>query len=81
MSVPVFSQYSHNRKFGESFVRGEKFDLLAEGYYTVPALIKMAQQTGTELPICSGVYNVLYNSTNPKKALNQLFERSLKDEF
>ena len=77
----VFSQYSHNRKFGESFVRGEKFDLLAEGYYTVPALIKMAQQTGTELPICSGVYNVLYNSTNPKKALNQLFERSLKDEF
>ena len=33
----VFSQFSHNRAFGEAFARGEKFGKLAEGYYTVEA--------------------------------------------
>lgn len=31
----VFSQYSHNRRFGELFVRGEPYTELAEGYDTV----------------------------------------------
>ncbi len=77
----VFSEYSHNRAFGESFVKGIKFDKLAEGYYTVPALIKMAKEESVELPICSAVYDVLYNSVDITSALGALFERTQKMEF
>ncbi len=77
----VFSKYSHNRAFGESLVRGEKFDKLAEGYYTVPALIKMAEEHNVELPICSSVYDILYHGVAVKDALSALFDRSQKLEF
>ena len=38
----LFSEHSHNRKFGELFVRGEPFDKLAEGYYTADAMVRLA---------------------------------------
>ena len=47
----VFSPYSHNRRFGEMLVRGEKFDKLAEGYYTADALYRLGARYGVELPI------------------------------
>ncbi len=77
----VFSEYSHNRAFGESFVRGEDFSKLAEGYYTVPALVKMAKEHNVELPICSSVYDILYHGVAVKDALSALFDRSQKLEF
>ncbi len=77
----VFSEYSHNRAFGESFVHGEKFERLAEGYYTVPALIEMANEHNVELPICSSVYDILYGGVSVKDALSTLFDRSQKLEF
>ena len=39
----LFSKYSHNRGFGEKFVRGEKFELLAEGVDTTKALVYIRQ--------------------------------------
>ncbi|NCC78522.1 MAG: NAD(P)H-dependent glycerol-3-phosphate dehydrogenase, partial [Clostridia bacterium] len=54
----VFSQFSHNRKFGESFVRGEKYSSLAEGYYTVEAIMKISEEHHVDLPICRAVYEV-----------------------
>jgi glycerol-3-phosphate dehydrogenase (NAD(P)+) len=77
----VFSPYSHNRQFGESFVRGEDFSRLAEGYHTTPALVEMAQRLGVELPICKAVYCVLYEGVKPAAALNALFDRAQKKEF
>ena len=77
----VFSKFSHNRRFGEAFVRGESFDKLAEGYYTVLALVKMGEKYGVDLPICRAVYDVVYAKGNPKAALEGLFDRSLKYEF
>lgn len=77
----VFSQYSHNRKFGESYIKNEPFSKLAEGYYTVPALLSLAEKLDIELPICKAVYNVLYNKANPKQELGCLFERVQKKEF
>ena len=77
----VFSPYSHNRAFGEAVVKGEKYELLAEGYYTVKALMAMAEKTQTELPICTAVYRVLYENESPEEALKTLFLRSLKKEF
>ncbi len=77
----VFSEYSHNRAFGESFVKGEPFTKLAEGYHTVPALIKMAEASSVELPICKAVYDVLYKNVDIRCALGTLFDRTQKLEF
>ena len=77
----VFSPYSHNRRFGEMFVRGEAYTELAEGYDTVKALCLLADRYHVDLPICRAVYAVLYDGAQPKEQMGQLFTRSLKREF
>ena len=77
----VFSKYSHNRMFGELLIKGEKFDRLAEGYYTAEAIVQLGEKYGVELPICRAVYNVLYNGADVKEEMGALFSRSLKYEF
>lgn len=77
----VFSKYSHNRAFGEAFVKGETFDALAEGYYTAEAVHKLSLKYELDMPICEAVYHILYEGIDPKIALNDLFSRSLKREF
>lgn len=77
----VFSKFSHNRSFGELYVKGEKFDRLAEGYYTVCALTALAAEYSVDLPICRAVEDILYRGKAPKDVLLELFERSLKSEF
>ncbi len=77
----VFSQFSHNRRFGELFIKGEQYDKLAEGYYTVKAMMNLAKNYGVELPISRAVYEMLYQNKDPKETLNGLFARSIKNEF
>ncbi len=77
----VFSKYSHNRQFGESFIKKESFESLAEGYYTVKALINMGKKDGVDLPICQTVYTILYDGKDPISALDELFSRKLTNEF
>ena len=77
----VFSPYSHNRSFGEKYVRGEAYCELAEGYYTVCALHQLALERGVELPICEAVYRILYEGGDVREELGRLFHRSLKNEF
>ena len=77
----LFSPHSHNRRFGECFIKGESFDRLAEGYYTVAALMKLSETHGVELPICHAVYRLLYLHGDPAEELNALFARSQKAEF
>lgn len=77
----LFSPYSHNRRFGEAFARGEEYGELAEGYYTVRALTALADKTGVDLPICRAVEDVLYRGASLTESIKQLFARSLKNEF
>lgn len=77
----VFSPYSHNRKYGEQFIKHEPFNSLAEGYYTVKAMMGLKDKYNVELPICEAVYKMLYEESDPKETLNSLFRRSLKNEF
>lgn len=77
----VFSKFSHNRTFGECYVKGEPYKSLAEGYYTVKALKGLEETYGVELPICNAVYDVLYNEKDARETINTLFSRSLKNEF
>jgi glycerol-3-phosphate dehydrogenase (NAD(P)+) len=77
----LFSMYSHNRRFGQAFVSGEKFDKLAEGVSTVEALKYLAQQYEVELPICNAVYEIIFENKDAKEILLDLFLRPVKFEF
>ncbi len=77
----VFSRFSHNRAFGEAYVLGEKSSGLAEGYYTVCAIMKLSERYSVDMPICSAVYSILYEGKDCSRALDELFERRLKKEF
>ena len=77
----VFSRYSHNRSFGEKLVRGEPYTDLAEGFYTVRALMDLRDRYGVELPISEAVYRILYRKADPAHMVAELFDRSLKKEF
>ena len=77
----VFSKFSHNRAFGEAYIKGEKFAALAEGYYTADAVHRIAQANGIDMPICEGVYRILYENADAKEVMTSLFARPLKKEF
>lgn len=77
----VFSEFSHNRKYGEQFVKGESFDKLAEGYYTVLAIMELKSRYSVELPICEAVYSILYKKADAREVLDSLFKRTIKNEF
>ena len=76
----LFSQHSHNRRFGEDFVCNKPFTKLAEGVETVSAIMKLSESLKVELPICKTVYEIIHNKKDPKDQLLQLFLRSTKEE-
>ncbi|MFU0832969.1 MAG: Glycerol-3-phosphate dehydrogenase [NAD(P)+] [Oscillospiraceae bacterium] len=77
----VFSPYSHNRRFGEMFVRGENYGELAEGVATTQAMLMLARQYQVELPISEAVNRVINLGEEPNRVLSDLFLRSIKMEF
>lgn len=77
----VFSKFSHNRRYGEMRAKGEKFDKLAEGAYTVEALMVLSEKLGVELPICTAVHKILHRDEDAKKTLDGLFSRDITTEF
>lgn len=77
----VFSHFSQNRQFGENFAKGERYDKLAEGYYTVKALHLLSERYGVELPICRAVYSILYEGTDCYETMNALFKRKVTNEL
>ncbi|MDQ7235240.1 NAD(P)H-dependent glycerol-3-phosphate dehydrogenase [Bacillus pacificus] len=77
----LFSLHSHNRKFGEAFVSGQKFEKLAEGVSTVKALKELSKQYDVELPISNALYEILFENKDAKNTLEELFLRPVKFEF
>ena len=67
--------------FGEMFVKGEKFDSLAEGVATARAVVKLSKMYNIDLPICNAVNDVINNGYDAKKTIADLFLRSIKSEF
>lgn len=77
----LFSPWSHNRMYGEAFAKGRKFDKLAEGVMTSKALYKLGEEHGVDLPIVSAVYRALFEGSDIMSEIQQMFLRSVKDEF
>lgn len=86
----LFSEYSHNRRYGELMAEGQKFDKLAEGVMTAKAMKKLGEEYGVELPITEAVYEACFLShafesgDGAKECMNiilKLFDRATKSEF
>lgn len=77
----LFSPYSHNRMFGEKYVKGEHFDKLAEGVATAKALLTLASRVGVEMPITSAVDEIINHKSDPHDMLKLLFSRTNIREF
>lgn len=75
----LFSPHSHNRAYGESLVKGPKFDKLAEGVPTLAAVYALRDKV--DMPICRSLYRVVYENQEPKAAIGHLFRRENKVEF
>ena len=83
----LFSEYSHNRTYGEMLVKDAKFEKLAEGVPTAAAMKALGEKYGVDLPITNAVYEVCYGKGNEpyrvrcQKALDKMFARDTKSEF
>ncbi len=85
----LFSEYSHNRAYGEMLVRGEKFTKLAEGVPTAAAMKALGEKYGVDLPITCAVYDICYGELKQgetyrelcEQMLSKLFARDPKSEF
>lgn len=86
----LFSEYSHNRKYGELMSRGTKFDKLAEGVMTAKAMKKLGDKYGVDLPLTNAVYEACFLShvfesgdgaKHCMEIILKLFERETKSEF
>ena len=77
----LFSKFSQNRMFGETYVRGESYTKLAEGVATCRALVYLSKRYDVEMPIVNAVNAILSENADPKTALEGLFSRSIKKEF
>ncbi len=86
--VTCMSRHSRNRYLGEEIGKGRTLDdildamtMVAEGVRTSQAVVKLAEMHNVEMPICSQVYQVLFEDKNPKLALQELLTREVKPEF
>ncbi len=77
----LFSEYSHNRLFGENYIKGIPMNKLAEGVDTAKALVRLSELYNVELPISKAVYNVLFEDKDAKEMLDSMFIRETKFEF
>ena len=77
----LFSKWSQNRMYGESFVKGEKYAKLAEGVMTTKALKKLADKYNVDMPIVSVLYDTLFEGKSFEESMEELFGRAVKTEF
>ena len=77
----LFSEFSHNRKWGEMFAKDQSFEKLAEGVDTSDALLSLAKKYNVELPITKTVYDVIHKNITKQEAIKQLFARDNLHEF
>ena len=79
---------SHNKNFGIRLGRGERVEeilntmegTIAEGYYTTKAVFDISKKEKIDLPLCQGLYQVIYENKSLKESLMELMTRPLKIE-
>src|SRR5262245_45791771 len=85
--LTCFGNLSRNRRVGYELGRGRKLPEIisemrevAEGVKTAKATYELASRLGVEMPITTGVYQMLYEGKSPSDLMVELMERPLKSE-
>lgn len=88
LMVTCSSNLSRNRRCGILIGKGmspeeavKKIGVTVEGFYTVDAAVRLAEQHSIEMPISEAVSNIIKGNMRPEEALNALMGRSKKDEM
>lgn len=88
LMVTCYSFHSRNFRLGLGIGSGktlkeasEELGQVAEGAYTVRAVVENAQKFNVEMPLADAVYRVLYKEESPAELLRELFARPLKTEM
>lgn len=83
----LFSEFSHNRMYGEMLMKGETFAKLAEGVATSAAMKALGEKYGVDLPLTNAVYELCYGESDlpyrerGEQVLAKMFARDTKFEF
>ncbi len=77
----LFSPYSHNRMWGELFVKGEHYGKSAEGVGNIKGLLTLAKKHNISMPITTALYNIIYEKHDYEQEFKNLFLRETKQEF
>ena len=87
LMVTCYSMHSRNFRLGLAVGSGKTFDeaakelgQVAEGAYTVRAVIENSRKFDVEMPLAEGVYRILYGGESPELIIRELFSRPLKAE-
>ena len=79
---------SRNRRFGLLLAGGrspeqamQEIGQVVEGYQAARALHTVAERLQVEMPICSGIYRILYEGGNAGDVVRGLMSRPIKAEF
>ena len=86
--VTATSRHSRNRNFGEALAKGlsiqsaqEKIGMVVEGITTAISVAQLAHRYNVDMPISTGVYEVLYKGKSPKEVAQELMLREPKPEI
>ena len=83
----LFSQNSHNRRYGEEFMKARlhgrlmKQEGLAEGVETVKALNLLRRQYNVQMPITKLVYQIIHEDHDANLGLDKILNRINGEEF
>ena len=88
LMVTCFSGLSRNYRLGLAVGGGmtltqalNSLGQVAEGAYTVDALVRNAREIDIELPLTEAVHRILYDAVSPESMVGSLFGRELKPEL
>ena len=80
-------ELSRNRRVGAGLARGQSLaeitgstPMIAEGVESCAAAVALGAKFGVDLPIIQQMHAVLHQSKDPREAIRDLMERSLKGE-
>ncbi|MEM8486823.1 MAG: NAD(P)H-dependent glycerol-3-phosphate dehydrogenase [Bacteroidota bacterium] len=85
--VTCMSGLSRNRYFGEQIGKGkslrevlDEMNMVAEGVRTTQSIIALARRYNIEMPISEAVHAILFEGKKPLDAVNELMNRTAKQE-
>ena len=86
--LTCYSSQSRNFRLGAALGRGltleeakTEIGEVAEGAFTVRAVVEKGRKLGVDLPISEGVFRLLYEGGSPREELEKLMARDPKPEY